>query len=106
LKPIRFHKYVEECLGTIDIFTKSKIAEALALIASGASIGMPLSRPMPSIENGVHELRIRNSAGIFRIFYYVKTPDAILIFHMFQKKTQKTPQKEIRIAQKRLRELL
>ena len=61
---------------------------------------------MPSISNGVHELRVKDSSGQFRVFYYTKVKDEILVFHCFKKKTQTTPKRELALAKKRLEELL
>ena len=44
--------------------------------------------------------------GAYRVFYYTKLVDSVLIFHAFAKKTQQTPPKEIALAQKRLKEML
>jgi len=41
-----------------------------------------------------------------RVFYFLKLADAILVFHAFQKKTQKTPKREIILGQQRLKEVL
>lgn len=67
---------------------------------------MPLSRPMPVLGAGAAELRIRDSAGIYRAFYVVKVADAVLIFHAFTQKTQKTPEQDIELGRKRLKEML
>ena len=67
---------------------------------------MPLSRRMSSVAVGVSELRIRDRSGIYRVFYYTKLADSVLIFHAFAKKTQKTPQHEIVLARERLKEML
>ena len=61
---------------------------------------------MPSVAVGVNELRMRDRSGIYRVFYYTKVADLVLIFHAFTKKTQKTPQHEMRLAQERLKEML
>jgi phage-related protein len=61
---------------------------------------------MSSVAIGVHELRIRDRAGIYRVFYYTKLAGSVLIFHAFAKKTQKTPQHEIVLAKARLQEML
>jgi len=55
---------------------------------------------------GAAELRVRDSAGIYRAFYVVKVVDAVLIFHAFAKKSQKTPDREIELGKKRLKEML
>jgi phage-related protein len=65
---------------------------------------MPLSRPMASVARGVEELRVSERLGAYRVFYYRKLADSILIFHALAKKTQKIPQ-EIALAQKRLKEM-
>lgn len=61
---------------------------------------------MPIVANGVHELRIKNTAGQYRIFYFIKLLDAILVFHFFKKKTQETPKKEIETGKRRLGEMI
>jgi len=67
---------------------------------------MPLSRPMSSVASGVEELRVRDRSGAYRVFYYTRLADSVLIVHAFVKKTQQTPPHEIVLAQKRLKEML
>jgi phage-related protein len=62
----------------------------LGMIQAGISIGMPRSRPMPSIGAGCHELRVRDAGHHWRIIYRVD-PAAVLILAVFPKGTQKTP---------------
>jgi phage-related protein len=106
MKTVRFHKSVLKRFDEIDVFTRDKIAELLTLIARGESLGMPVSRPMPVVAHGVHELRVKNATGQFRIFYYLKFRDAVLVFHFFKKKTQEAPKVEIETAKRRLGEML
>jgi phage-related protein len=61
---------------------------------------------MPAVAPGVSELRIRDTSGIYRTFYLLKSERGVFVFHAFVKKTQKTPDQEIRLAQRRLREML
>jgi phage-related protein len=72
----------------------------------GESLGMPHARPIPAVSPGVSELRVRGEDGIFRVFYYTTSPKGVLVFHAFEKKTQRTPLTEINLARKRLKELL
>ena len=51
---------------------------------------MPYSRPMPSIGQRCHELRINDENATWRIVYRVDT-DAIVIVEVFSKKTTQTP---------------
>jgi len=39
------------------------------------------------------------------VFYFTKEANAILVFHLFKKKTQETPAQEIETGKKRLKEM-
>jgi len=39
----------------------------------------------------LNELRVGGEGTVVRIFYYLRKADAIIVFHAFQKKSQKTP---------------
>ena len=54
------------------------------------------------IEDGIFELRAEHSGNIFRVFFIFDEGNIVLLFNGFQKKSQKTPRKEIELA-KRLR---
>ena len=60
---------------------------------------------MPSIGEGVKEIRIRDEAGAFRVVYLAKVADAVYVLHCFQKKTQETSAKDIKLARKRFKDL-
>lgn len=60
---------------------------------------------MPSIGKGVHELRFRDRSGIYRVIYVFLGSGLIYLLHAFMKKTQKTPQLNIELAQRRLKEI-
>lgn len=51
---------------------------------------------------GLHELRTKTADGIFRIFYFFMVENKCVLLHGFQKKTQKTPQKELEVALERM----
>ncbi len=106
MKGLRVHRQVEKELGNLDLATRQRLTELFALLMAGESLGMPVSRPMPDIANGVHEIRIKDRHGQYRVFYYVKAQDAILVIHFLHKKTQSTPRHDIEIAQRRLKEML
>ena len=61
---------------------------------------------MPTVAPGAFELRVRDRGGSYRAFYLIKSERGILVFHAFEKRTQKTPRHEIERARKRLREML
>lgn len=62
-------------------------------------------RPLPTIGAGVREIRIRDAVGAFRIIYVATLPDAVHVLHAFQKKSQKTAQRDLELADSRLRQL-
>ncbi|NJN13513.1 MAG: type II toxin-antitoxin system RelE/ParE family toxin [Richelia sp. RM1_1_1] len=74
----------------------------LRCLQQGENLGLPHSRPMPSIGAHCHELRIRDVEKNWRIIYRIDD-DAILIVEVFSKTTQETPDKIIEICKKRLR---
>lgn len=55
------------------------------------------------IERDLFEIRVRSEEGAFRCFYAYIKRDFIVILHVFQKKTEKTPQKAIKTAKGRLK---
>ncbi len=61
-------------------------------------------KPMSSIGLGVKEIRI-HVKGEFRVLYIAKYKETIYVLHAFQKKSQKTPNRDMDIAKTRLREL-
>jgi phage-related protein len=63
-------------------------------------------KPMPTIGQGVREIRIRDIAGAFRVSYVAKFADAVYVLHCFQKKTQKTSKTDLDLAEGRCRELM
>jgi len=74
----------------------------LRLLQSGESLGLPHSRPMPSIGRRCHELRIVDETATWRIFYRIDD-DAIILAHWVSKKTQKTAQKDIDVCKSRFK---
>lgn len=73
----------------------------LRRLQEGESLGMPDSRPMPSVGKGCHELRVRDQEHSWRIVYYLGE-DAIVILDVFSKKSQKTPTRVIEACRARL----
>jgi phage-related protein len=61
-------------------------------------------KPMPSVAAGVREVRIRLANGAFRVIYLATLPECVLVLHAFEKKTRRTPKKDIELSARRLRE--
>jgi phage-related protein len=78
-----------------------RLTEAMALY--GADLRMPHSRALGA---GLFELRPKGPEGIGRVFYCTQVGRVIVILHSFIKKTQETPDADMRMARKRLKEVI
>ncbi len=75
----------------------------LRRLQQGETLGLPASRPMPTVGSRCHELRVRDRAHYWRIVYRIDR-DAIVIGNVFAKKTGKTPALVIQNCKARLKE--
>ena len=101
-KPLR---WMLETLQTPPVGRGTRVAAGVLLrrLQRGESVGMPDSRPMPSIGRRVHELRVddREARKTWRIVYRIDH-DAILVVHWFEKKSRTTAKRVIELCKKRL----
>lgn len=72
------------------------------LIEHGPNLRLPHSR---SMGDGLFELRPHGRSGIGRAMYCFLLGRRVVVVHAFIKKTQQTPDKELKIARKRVKEL-
>lgn len=77
-----------------------RIAEQM--VESGPNLGLPYTRPFG---DGLFEIRARGEEGIGRAFFCTLVGRRIVILHGFIKKSQQTPDKELKLARKRLKEV-
>lgn len=93
-----FNSTINDYLLSLEKPTYSKVLKQIKLLEIlGYKLTMPYSNP---ISRNLFELRIRGKQEIriFYCFFHRK----IYLLHAFVKKTQKTPRREIDIAQKRI----
>lgn len=50
------------------------------------------------LRDEIYELRAEHNGNIFRVFFIFDNGNVVMLFNGFQKKTQKTPEKEIKKA--------
>lgn len=72
------------------------------LLEYGPGLRLPHSR---ALGDGLFELRPHGRSGIDRAFYCFIVGRRITVLHAFIKKTQQTPDRELKLARKRLKEL-
>jgi phage-related protein len=71
------------------------------LMEFGPHLRMPHSRAMG---DGLFELRPRGREGIGRAFYCFAVGQRVVVLHAFIKKTRGAPERELKIARKRMKE--
>ena len=89
---------VRDWLKKLPRQSKRFIGEDIKTAQLGWPLGMPLIR---KIEKDLWEVRTRLEDGIARVFFTIDG-DLIILLHGFIKKSQKTPQKELKTALTRL----
>ena len=92
---------VREWLKSLSQGEKKLIGEAVKTVQFSYPVGMPLVRKMSP---DLWEVRINLSDKIARVLFTIKNQKMILL-HGFIKKSQKTPNKELEIAEIRLKNL-
>ena len=78
------------------------IALTQRMIEYGPHLGLPHT---DSFGGGLFELRLKGVEGIARVFFCSLVGREIVMLHSFIKKSQKTPDRELKLAKLRMREL-
>lgn len=104
MKPVRFLGNSLQCLRDFPEDARHDAGYQLDQVQRG--LQPDDFKPMPAIGKGVEEIRIRDDLGIYRVIYTARFADAVFVLHAFQKKTQRTPQRDIEIAKVRFRDMV
>ena len=98
-----FHQRVVAEIEAWPVDVLADYARLIELLAQhGPSLRLPHSK---AFGDGLFELRPRGHSGIGRAFYCFLLGKRIVVVHAFIKKTQETPDKELKLARKRVKEL-
>ncbi len=90
---------VEEFLDNLDLKTRARFLWSMEqLRVRNVRAREPLVR---HLEGDLWELREESQTNTYRIIYFFFTGRRIVFLHGFQKKSQRTPRKEIELAQRR-----
>ena len=94
---IVYRSYFEEFLDLQTSKVQEKILQILRIIEE---IDVIPTNHLRHIEgtNGLFEIRVSFGRNIFRVFCFFDTGQLVVLLSGFQKKTQKTPRKEIEKA--------
>lgn len=72
------------------------------MVALGPNLGEPHTK---AFGDGLLELRLKGAEGIARVFFCTLIGKRIVMLHSFVKKSQRTPLRELTIAQIRMKEI-
>ena len=98
IRNIFFYKnYFLEFYSTLDQAVKLKFDWTLKLIGTTERIPVKYFKHI-EVALGLYEIRVEQSSDIYRVFCFFDKGKLIVVMNGFKKKTQKTPQKEIKIA--------
>ena len=103
-KPLQFVGSSRDDLRDMPSEARQDIGYALSKLQSGEWPSD--TKPFNQIGPGTHEIRVRDDDSTYRTFFVAKFPEAIYVLHAFVKKTQKTPQREIALAQRRYQAMI
>ena len=96
---IYYKHYFQEFFDLQNDKVKDKIDQVLFLITIAERIPKKFFKHITGT-NGLYEIRIEYASNIFRLFCCFDEGKVVVIFNGFQKKSQKTPPKEIEKALK------
>ena len=95
---------VEAFLDSVDSKTRARFRWSMEqLRVQNIQAREPLVK---HLEDKLWELREESKTDIYRVIYFFFTGRRIIFLHGFQKKTQKTPNKELEIARARYQDFL
>jgi phage-related protein len=98
-----FHRKVLTEIESWPVDVLADYAHLVELLAEhGPDLRLPHSR---AFGDGLFELRPRGRSGIGRAFYCFLVGKRVVVLHAFIKKSQETPQQELKLARKRMKEL-
>jgi phage-related protein len=105
---IVFYKTVKSPVENfINAMDKKDQAKVLACLKSIEDLGLDCPRvQFRQIRGKLWEIKIHAPNAGYRFFYMVLHKNTLVLLHAYKKQSQKTPNKDIAIAEKRLLEVL
>ncbi len=94
-----FEDYFIEFYVSLDLTVQEKIEYVFKVIRTVDRIPQKFLKHIEGTD-GLYEIRVKVGRDIFRIFCCFDSGRIVVLFNGFQKKSQKTPKKEIKKALK------
>ena len=97
--------YFADFFDAQTLFVQRKINYVLSLICTEEKIPFKFFRNIETVTD-LFEIRVELEGNIYRIFCCFDEGQLVVLFNGFQKKTQKTPQQEIKKATEIMKDYL
>jgi len=94
-----YKKYYLDFFETLKPEVKAKFNWTLGLISTIERVPEKYFKHLEG-SDGIFEVRVEVGSDIYRVFSFFDKGQLIILVNGFQKKTQKTPRKEIELAEK------
>jgi phage-related protein len=94
-----YKNYYLDFFNTLDLKVKLKFNWTLKLISTVDKIPKKYFKHIEG-SSGLFEIRVEYGSNIYRVFSFFDEGKLIILINGFQKKSQKTPKKEIEKAEK------
>lgn len=92
-------------IAEFPIVVREQISDYLELLAIGELLFPPVSKSLSVIAKGLHELRLADDSGQYRVIYLMRPGRGIYLIHGFKKKTQHIELRVRRTINERLKQL-
>ena len=100
---VYYNSEVQEDIMSLPITLQARyVGLTERMIEYGPNLGLPHTDAMGG---GLFELRLKGAEGIARVFFCTLVEQEIAMLHSYIKKSQKTPDKELKIAKLRMKEM-
>jgi hypothetical protein len=96
---------VESARGTVEAHGIQEV-EGSTPFGSTSPFLTRAGEAQPSLGRRVHELRLKDRSGAYRVVYALVRRGTVHVLHAFKKTMQATPFKNVDLARKRLKEVL
>lgn len=98
-KNIKYDKNATEELKEFNLFVQRDLIAIIDILKNKGRLEYPEGK---KLTKNIFEIRLKRN-GAFRGFYAYIIENSVIILHFFRKKSQKTPNKNLKLAEKRLK---
>jgi phage-related protein len=92
----------EQIIELPDTLAARYVVLTRRMVALGPNLGEPHTK---AFGDGLFELRLKGAEGIARVFFCTLVGKRIVMLHSFIKKSDRTPLREIDVAETRMKEV-